>query len=147
MFSRLRHRYRLLYQTRHDTEHEQAFIRICIGAAGCLYIASLKYYLDTISPWALPVGVLYFATSVGIFWASVAFRQPSHLRRVFGIVLDASVITAGLFAVGAFGAVLQPFFIWIRVDAGNPHSLQGVGMKGDGGKPPSCALALQDVPA
>jgi len=125
---------------RADSEHEQALIRLAVGAVFFFYLLpeALQGGLDARSLEAslfLPMlGFMVFAA--GIFAAIVISPGMSPARRVFGAVVDSAATSYFMARTGVNGLPLYVVYLWIIVGNGfrygklyllNTLALSGIG--------------------
>jgi two-component system sensor histidine kinase RpfC len=107
---------------RADSEHEQALIRVAIGAVFFLYLLpeALQGGLGATSletSLFLPMlGFLILAA--GIFIAIVISPATSPARRVFGAIVDSAAISYFMARTGVNGLPLYVVYLWIIVGNG-----------------------------
>jgi len=106
---------------REDSEHDQAFVRLIVGAAGASYLACV----------VLTGGVSSIARIVTLTWIGLFFLiaaaiivwiwidpAPNPKRRILGIVLDNSGATGALFINGELAAPLFVVYLWVTFGNG-----------------------------
>ena len=107
---------------RTDSEHEQALIRVAVGAVFFLYL------LPEAFQGALDAGSLekslflpmlgFMLLAVGIFAAIVISPELSPARRVFGAIVDSAAISYFMARTGVNGLPLYVVYLWIIVGNG-----------------------------
>ncbi len=105
---------------RADSEHEQAAIRIGLGALACSYLLTL----DLSAQWSgasyailVPV-VFLMSASVLLFVAILIWPAPSPLRRCLGILVDMLATSAAMGIAGESGAPLLAIYLWVIIGNG-----------------------------
>jgi len=127
-------------KNRADSEHEQALIRLVVGAVFFLYLLpeALQVGLD---PDRLERSLFlpmcgFMALAAAIFGAIVLSPGISPARRVFGAVVDSVAISYFMVRTGVNGLPLYVVYLWIIVGNGfrygkfyllNTLALSGVG--------------------
>ena len=107
-------------QQRGDSEHEQALLRLSIGALVllCTLIAMSRGWITESAAPVFQVYTGYLVLAILLFAAIVLRPEVSPMRRWLGIVLDMAGLGASLYYLGAAGAVLFPLYIWVIVGNG-----------------------------
>lgn len=106
---------------RDDPEHEQALLRVLIGAALSIYILSnvnhsSDWFYDSVAAMA---GMLTFMlASLLVVGCIFAWPQPSPVRRVVANLLDVSTISYMMIVVGDHAAPLFSVYLWITFGCG-----------------------------
>jgi two-component system sensor histidine kinase RpfC len=115
---RLRERLR----ARPDTEHEQALVRVAVGAVFFLYLLpeALRDGLDAgidSSSLLLPM-FGFMVLAAGIFASIVISPGASPVRRVLGAVVDSAATSYFMVRTGVNGLPLYVVYLWIIVGNG-----------------------------
>lgn len=100
-----------------NSEHEQAMVRMVLASFICGYVI-WQTPLAELSPRLLWTMSVFLAVSALLVLHLFFFRQPSPLRRVIGIVNDASGITFGMLYAGELGVPIYLFYLWISFGNG-----------------------------
>lgn len=108
-------------QSRIDSEHEQAILRIVIVALVLAYMGMVYAPNQITSRGELLLlqglaGALLFA--VGIFLAICTWPRPSVLRRAIGMVADAGAATFSMFLAGESGVSMIGVYLFITFGNG-----------------------------
>ncbi|MCK5640687.1 MAG: hybrid sensor histidine kinase/response regulator, partial [Gammaproteobacteria bacterium] len=107
---------------REDSEHEQALIRLAIGSIIFFYFMSPLPALwdEQAGQLLIPriVSSSFLFVSFLIFSAILLKPQKSISRRLFGIVLDLSVLSVVLALTGKYGTPLFALYLWVIVGNG-----------------------------
>ena len=107
---------------REDSEHEQALIRLIIGSIIFLYFMSpLPALWDEQAGHLLVPRIVsssFLFVSFLIFSAILLKPQKSISRRLFGIVLDISVLSIVLALTDKYGTPLFAIYLWVIVGNG-----------------------------
>ena len=111
--SRIRER----FAARPDTEHEQAILRLLIGAVFFLYLLPqvfTGYESEGRADLQFLLGMVCFMVLAGALfgWIYVS-PDASPVRRVAGAVLDATFITYFMYETGEYGTPLYIVYLWI----------------------------------
>lgn len=109
------------WAVREDSEHEQAFVRLIVGAVGAAFLAFIVLS-GGVSSTARIVTLtwigLFFVIAAGIIvwiWIDPAANPR---RRILGIVLDNSAATGALFVNGELAAPLFVVYLWVTFGNG-----------------------------
>ncbi|MES9872938.1 MAG: ATP-binding protein [Candidatus Sedimenticola sp. 6PFRAG7] len=107
---------------RTDSEHEQALVRLAIGALIFVYLMSPLPSLwdDGASDLQPPRQIIagFMGLSLILFLAIVAKPAPSITRRMAGMVLDLGTLSVGLYLTGKYGTPLFAIYLWVIVGNG-----------------------------
>lgn len=105
------------FKGRPDSEHEQAFIRLAIGIILGSYFGYFTIYAEpTESHWST---ISVFVMVWFIVWSStlilaIAIKPGiSHIRRIFGIILDLGTITYFSYTTPEYATPLYCLYLWI----------------------------------
>ncbi len=101
---------------RPDTEHEQAIVRLVLGALIVLYL--LPDALRNRPEPTLLVMVMYLAVAALLFMRILAAPGVSHTRRVLAAVADVSTITWCMAFLDERAAPLFLLYVWITLANG-----------------------------
>ena len=101
---------------RPDTEHEQAIVRIVVGALLVLYL--LPGALDNHEEPTIRVMVAYLAISVLLFMRILAAPGASPARRVVAATADIGVATWCMAFLGERAAPLVLIYVWVTLANG-----------------------------
>jgi two-component system, sensor histidine kinase RpfC len=101
---------------RSDTEHEQAIVRLFVGAVLFLYLLPHAFSGEEVRSEAhqLIFGAMicFMALASVLFgWICVA-PAPSPVRRICGSVLDLGTTTFFMYKLGEYGAPLYMIYLW-----------------------------------
>ena len=105
---------------RTDSEHEQAAIRVGVGALTCAYLLTL----DLSGEWpgasrAILVPVVFFMSASVLLFAAILVRPaPSPWRRFFGILVDMFATSTAMGIAGESGAPLLAIYLWVIIGNG-----------------------------
>ncbi|MGF1641182.1 MAG: ATP-binding protein [Rhodospirillales bacterium] len=113
-------------KNRPDSEHEQATIRIVITALVFAYLLSLKLTGDGGSSrllYGLYVVGGYLLLSCIHFSLIVIWPQKSPARRLAGMILDFSAISASMHFGDEGGAPIYPLYLWVAFGNGFRYGL------------------------
>lgn len=113
-------------KNRPDSEHEQAIFRIVITGLVLAYLFSLKATGDGGSSrlmYGLYVVGGYLFLSCIHFSLIVIWPQKSPVRRLAGMVLDFSAITASMHFGNEGGAPIYPLYLWVAFGNGFRYGL------------------------
>ena len=108
-------------QGRADTEHEQALIRIAIGALTILYVLGARLVDGSFGPRApalLLITGAFLVFSVGLFAALCLRPEVSITRRWAAIVADNLTISVFLHVGDGDGAPWYPVYLWVAFGNG-----------------------------
>ncbi|MCU0804332.1 MAG: ATP-binding protein [Burkholderiales bacterium] len=112
---------RATLRARPDTEHEQAIIRVAVGAVLVAYMLP-KVLLETganaADLWFWAGVVVFFGGSVLIFWDILRRPGVSVARRLGGAVLDNFGVTCSMLLVGEHTAPFVLVYVWITLANG-----------------------------
>lgn len=113
-------------KNRPDSEHEQALVRIVITGLVLAYLLSLKAMGDGGSNRLLygiyVVGSYLFLSCIH-FSLIVIWPQKSPVRRITGMVLDFSAISASMHFGDEGGAPIYPLYLWVTFGNGFRYGL------------------------
>jgi len=102
---------------RPDTEHEQAIIRLAVGAVLFLYLlpqAFIGYETHGRADLQFLLAMVCFMLLAGaVFGWICVFPASSPVRRIAAAVLDASTITFFMYHTGEYGTPLYIVYLWI----------------------------------
>jgi two-component system sensor histidine kinase RpfC len=106
---------------REDSEHNQALLRLLIGAIVCSYLLMLR--ADASAPEVISAPLLwavfgFLAGAVLLFAAILVSPRPSPARRVTGMLLDMSATSVGMALSGESGVPLLAIYLWVIVGNG-----------------------------
>ena len=101
---------------RPDTEHEQAIVRLAVGAMLFLYLLPQAFEGNGMpsgaQPSLLAAMVCFMVLAAGVFaWIWVA-PSASPTRRLFGTFLDLGATTFFMYTLGEYGAPLYVVYLW-----------------------------------
>lgn len=104
------------FEGRLDSEHEQAFVRLCIGIILGCYFSYFAYQHrgESQSLDMLTVGVMaVFILASGSLIVHIALRPGiSVIRRLIGAALDTGTTTYFMFTLPEFAAPLYSLYLW-----------------------------------
>jgi two-component system sensor histidine kinase RpfC len=107
---------------RPDSEHEQALIRLAVGAVFFFYLLpeALQGELDarTLEKSLFLPMLGFMALAAGIFVAIVISPGVSPARRVFGAVVDSAATSYFMARTGVSGLPLYVVYLWIIIGNG-----------------------------
>jgi two-component system sensor histidine kinase RpfC len=107
---------------RPDTEHEQAFVRVVIGALLFLYLLPNARDITggTFDPGHLYFGmmVLYQLCAAGLFAGILLWPGVSVARRLIGAVIDTGAITFFMAQSGSIGVPFLLIYVWVTLANG-----------------------------
>lgn len=107
---------------RPDTEHEQAFVRVVIGALLFLYLLPNARDITggTFDPGHLYFGmmVLYQICAAGLFAGILLWPGVSVARRLIGAVIDTGAITFFMAQSGSIGVPFLLIYVWVTLANG-----------------------------
>lgn len=101
---------------RPDTEHEQAIVRLVVGALIVIYL--LPDALHHRPEPTLPVMLAYLVVAALLFLRILASPTESHLRRVLAAVADIGTITWCMVFLDERAAPMFLFYVWITLANG-----------------------------
>jgi two-component system sensor histidine kinase RpfC len=105
-------RIRERFAARPDTEHEQAIIRLVVGAVLFLCLLPLVFGGNETNL-RLLLGMIGFMVLAGaIFGWICLFPKTSVVRRVVGSLFDIGQTTAFMCYLGEYGTPLYIFYLW-----------------------------------
>lgn len=107
--------------SRPDSEHEQAAVRIVIQVALLVYIlATGPASVSALQEWYFVLLFISFfiILSTTLFLSILTWPDKSPLRRVIGIVADISAFSFGLAITGEQGAPWYAVYLWITFGNG-----------------------------
>ena len=113
-------------KNRPDSEHEQAMFRVVITGLVFAYLVSLKVTGDGVSTrfmYGLYVIGGYLILSCIHFSSIVIWPQKSPVRRLVGMVMDFSAITACMHFNDEAGAPIYPLYLWVAFGNGFRYGL------------------------
>ena len=116
-FRNLAHR----LNSRPDSEHEQAAVRIIIQVVLLVYIlASGPSTSEAVQDWyfTLTFISLFIILSSSLFISILAWPDKSPVRRIIGIVADVSAFSFGLAITGELGAPWYAVYLWVTFGNG-----------------------------
>jgi len=109
---------------RSDTEHEQAIVRLLLGAALILYLPLLAHHGNNpggetglLSLAALGLGC-FIALAAAMFGWILILPAPSPVRRITASVLDIGTTTAFMYYLGEYGVPLYIIYLWTIIGNG-----------------------------
>jgi two-component system sensor histidine kinase RpfC len=103
-------------RTRADTEHEQALIRVIIGALVATHFGVgelLARRAGAVPGYGYLLGLLFLAIAIAYLIAVAAWPRVSPARRTVGATIDIGFISGALLHTGALGAPLYVLMLWI----------------------------------
>jgi len=119
---RLIGRLRVRLRNRPDTEHEQALVRLAVGAVFFLYLLpeALRGGLDAeIEAASLLLPMFGFMVLAAAIFASIVLSPgASPVRRVVGAVVDSAATSYFMIQTGVGGLPLYVVYLWIIVGNG-----------------------------
>ena len=101
---------------RPDTEHEQAIVRLVVGALIVLYLLPSASEPGTGPTIWVMFGFL--ALGIGIVAHILAAPGVSHPRRAFGILVDVATVTWVMASLGENAAPLFLVYVWVTLANG-----------------------------
>ncbi|HKK04824.1 MAG TPA: ATP-binding protein [Gammaproteobacteria bacterium] len=103
-----------------NREHEQALVRILVGALVLLYLLVPYTGLsaDFRDPGAIALAAAYVAFSVALFAAVCTWPTEVVSRRLTAVVVDIGALSGVMYLTGEFGAPLYPLYIWLVLGNG-----------------------------
>jgi two-component system sensor histidine kinase RpfC len=110
------HKLRARLAARPDTEHEQAIVRLVVGALIVFYL--LPDALHHRPEPTLPVMLAYLVVAALLFLRILASPGESHLRRVLAAVADIGTITWCMVFLDQRAAPMFLFYVWITLANG-----------------------------
>lgn len=116
-FHHLTHR----LNSRPDSEHEQAAVRIIIQTVLLVYImASGPSAPDAAKEWYFTLGFIFFfiVLSSSLFVSILVWPDKSPIRRTLGIIMDVSTFSIGLGLTGEMGAPWYAVYLWVTFGNG-----------------------------
>jgi len=100
-------------RARPDSEHEQALVRLLIGAVLLLYLPLLAFKGETNLLLFAAMAVGCFMVLAGALFGWICFLPaPSPARRVAGSFLDISTLTFTMYQLGEYGTPLYVIYLW-----------------------------------
>ncbi|MET0093607.1 MAG: ATP-binding protein, partial [Sedimenticola sp.] len=107
---------------RSDSEHEQALVRLVIGALIFLYLMSpLPSMWDggasDLGPPRQTIGI-FMGLSMLLLLSIIMHPAASVPRRLAGMVLDLGTLSVGLYLTGKYGTPLFAIYLWVIVGNG-----------------------------
>src|SRR5512146_2428987 len=98
---------------RPDTEHEQAIVRLVVGALIVLYLLpdALRHRPEP----TLEVMVLYLLVSAFLLFRIVVSPAASHLRRLVATVADVTTLTWCMAFLDERAAPLFLVYVWVTL--------------------------------
>ena len=109
------------FRGRQDSEHEQALIRIVLGLLLATYLILISHADrgpgDLDHPVLIGVGIFVVCALSILGWIAWA-PQPTPLRRVAGMVVDFSGISAAIYLGGEMGPPIYGAYLWVVVGNG-----------------------------
>ena len=115
-------RLRARLRNRPDSEHEQALVRVAVGAVFFLYLLpeALSGGLDAEIPEASLLMPMFgfMVLAAGIFASIVISPGASPVRRVLGAVVDSAATSYFMVRTGVNGLPLYVVYLWIIVGNG-----------------------------
>jgi len=107
--------------SRPDSEHEQAAVRIIIQVVLLVYImASGPSAPEAAKEWYFTLGFIFFfiILSSSLFLSILAWPNKSPIRRTLGILMDVSTFSIGLGLTGELGAPWYAVYLWVTFGNG-----------------------------
>lgn len=98
-------------------EHEQALVRMVLATFICGYVV-WQIPLADLSPKILWTMGVFLGVSSLLVAHLAFFRKPLPIRRLIGIINDASGITFGMLYAGELGVPIYLFYLWISFGNG-----------------------------
>lgn len=105
---------------RTDSEHEQAIVRLVLGAIASVYVLSPALN-DVPDRWALTLSwtaLLFMAASLVLFLAILIWPAVNAPRRILGMVLDLGTTSFVLGVAGEAGTPLMAIYLWVTTGNG-----------------------------
>jgi two-component system sensor histidine kinase RpfC len=100
---------------RPDTEHEQAIVRLAVGATLFLYLLP-QVFGDVgrgeAQPSLLPAMICFMALAAGVFAWILLAPAASSVRRIVGSFIDLGATTFFMYNLGEYGAPLYVVYLW-----------------------------------
>lgn len=111
-----------------DSESEQALFRLIIGVGIIVYFI-IPWNVDsslqgTLTHYPNLIILGSFLLAVGLFLSILTHPRPSPLRRVFGIFLDMTSLSALLFITGDEYIPLFVFYLWVVLGNGFRYGIK-----------------------
>src|SRR5690242_12050231 len=120
-------RFRGRLSGRADTEHEQAMVRLLVGAVLILYLPLLAVRPNgavgdaNLVPFAA-LGLVCFILLSGVMFGWILLRPaPSPVRRVTASLLDIGTTTAFMYYLGEYGTPLYIIYLWTIMGNGSRY--------------------------
>lgn len=109
------------WKTRPDSEHEQAAIRLVVGAIASAYLvfitATQKSSLNTHIVTTVGIAIFFIAAIAIVIWLFIHPEVNTH-RRILGCVADNYGATASLFVNGDLAAPIFIVYLWVAFGNG-----------------------------
>lgn len=109
-------RLRARFSERPDTEHEQAIVRLVIGALIVLY--SIPGAIEAAHEPTIWIMLAYLGVAILIFAHVLAVRTASPVRRVLGAMADIGTLTWVMAFLGERAAALFLVYVWVTLANG-----------------------------
>ena len=109
------------YSRRPDSEHEQAIIRLCILAIILLYllgVGSVTGFHDVALTKVLKLVALESLAGAAIMVAIALNPGVSYARRVFGMIVDFTMMASAMYLMGANLAPVYVVHLWVTIGNG-----------------------------
>lgn len=117
-------RFRDRFARRPDSEHEQAIVRLLVGAVLFLYLPLLAFRGNEVPGGGnlllfAAVGLVCFmALAAGVFGWIYVRPAPSSVRRVAASFLDIGTTTIYMYYLGEYGTPLYIIYLWTTLGNG-----------------------------
>ncbi len=111
----------MLWKDRPDSEHKQAIIRLIVGLIAFSYLVYSVLRdggISTNDRYTLITAGLFFVCALAIIIWLIENPEICIVRRILGILLDNSAITAALYFHGILGAPLFIVYLWVAFGNG-----------------------------
>ncbi|MET7141628.1 ATP-binding protein [Xanthomonas sp. PPL139] len=109
------------FAERKDTEHGQAFVRICMVALILVYELSFSHTWD-IAPrqraYVIGLTLISQAVALALMTWIVARPQRSDMRRIIGMVADYGLMSMAMSAIGEPMACIYVVIMWVTIGNG-----------------------------
>lgn len=107
--------------SRPDSEHEQAAVRIIIQVVLLVYIlASGPWSSKAMNEWYFTLAFIscFIILSSSLFVSILVWPDKSPIRRTLGIIMDVSTFSIGLALTGELGAPWYAVYLWVTFGNG-----------------------------
>ena len=105
------------WQTRGDSEHEQALIRVVIGLSVFIYLVSTFGFTGA-SGGVVYVSTFYLLSALSIVGFIVIFPGVSTTRRVVAITFDVAAVSYAMIVAGEICAPFYGGYLWLAIACG-----------------------------